>query len=113
MDVRNVMGMSTNDEINSLPEEEFNSFVAKVHQVKIQWSCNNCNSWELSDVSSGFINCCDCQRLYHVSCSYHVGQYSDYTGQQYEEYYNSSDVFGKKYYSNFTCGCQRDEPTAI
>ena len=75
MDVRNVMGMSTNDEINSLPEEEFNSFLAKVQQIKIQWSCNSCNSWELPDVSSGFINCRDCQRLYHVSCSYQVGQY--------------------------------------
>ena len=109
MDVRTVMNLSTDDEINSLPEEEFISFVAKVRQVKIQWSCNSCNSWELPDVSSGFINCRDCQRLYHVSCSYQVGQYSDYTARQYDEYF-SNDVFGKKYYSNFTCGCQRDEP---
>ena len=112
MDVRTVMNLSVDDEINSLPEEEFSSFLAKVQQIKIQWSCNFCNSLELPDISSGFINCRDCQRLYHVSCSYQVGQYSDYTARQYDEYYNSSDLFGKKYYSNFTCGCQKDEPTA-
>merc|ERR1712051_1077312 len=40
----------------------------------------------LPDVSSGFINCNGCQRLYHVSCSHRIGWYDEY--------------------SKFTCGCQ-------
>ena len=41
---------------------------------------------QLPDVSSGFINCYGCQRLYHVSCSHQIGLYDEYL--------------------RFTCGCQ-------
>ena len=41
---------------------------------------------QLPDVSSGFINCYGCQRLYHVSCSHKIGWYDENL--------------------KFTCGCQ-------